>query len=186
MWVCVKKAIYTKNKKKMKEFKEFRKSKGSVKESSSMGVDAVAELSKLLSSGVEMEITTVSGDMHSDLDSKVTKALVALQFDMKYLHWGTHSFAEHKAFGKIYDSLNDSVDTLIEALQGMLCRRIKFDETVCLTNYSSLTPEYFDEKVKCIMCLYDYKEMQDPAIKNMVDEILGIVYKLKYLLSLKK
>ena len=151
----------------MKEFKEFRKSKNAIKESS---INPIEEIGKLISSGLNVEITTFSdSDMtSSDLDSKVTKALVALQFDMKYLHWGTHSFAEHKAFGKIYDSLNESIDTIIESLQGMLCRRIKFDETVCLTNYSSLTPEYFDEKVKCIMCLYDYKEMQDPAIKNMV------------------
>jgi hypothetical protein len=172
----------------MKEFKEFRQAKKKVlKTNENQGIDAVAEIGKLLSgfNTVEIEVGD-TGHGESDFDCKFTKAIIALQFQMKFFHWGTYGFAEHEAFGKIYGDLDETIDGMVESLQGMLCRRIKFEEHMELINYCHLTPDFFDHKVHCIMELYNCQEMQNPAIKNMLDEILGIVYKLKYLLSLKK
>jgi hypothetical protein len=172
----------------MKEFKDFRRGNKKVLEMhDTHGIDAIAEIGKILGNinTVEIEMPT-AGHSESDFDCKFTKAIIALQFQMKFFHWGTSSFAEHEAFGKIYGVLDEAIDGMVESVQGMLCRRIKFDEHMELINYCHLTPDFFDHKVQCIMDLYNCQEMQDPAIKNMLDEILGIVYKLKYLLSLKK
>ena len=44
----------------------------------------------------------------------VIKTLLNYQIQIKLIHWSTSSYSEHKATGKLYDSLNDLIDNFTE------------------------------------------------------------------------
>ena len=49
---------------------------------------------------------------------KLITNFLSIQSQLKVLHWQTKSYAEHKAFGKLYDALDGLFDTFIEVYMG--------------------------------------------------------------------
>ena len=52
------------------------------------------------------------------MEKELLSTVLQIQAQLKVLHWQTESYAEHKAFCKIADSLDDRFDTLMEAYMG--------------------------------------------------------------------
>ena len=52
--------------------------------------------------------------------------LVQIQLQFKFLHWQTIGDAKHKAYGGIYDSLGDNIDTFTEVMMGKY-GRVQFE-----------------------------------------------------------
>lgn len=105
---------------------------------------------------------------------------------LRVFHWQTKSYAEHRAFGKIYDSLEGHIDSFIEAYQGRHGRIIalkSFD--FCIPNYAASDP------VKCADGWVAYLEALSKSLAgetdllNIRDSMIGELNTLKYLLSLK-
>ena len=101
-------------------------------------------------------------------------------------HWQTESFAQHSAFGGFYDDFLDLVDKLAETLIGVHGRPSFMDAEIELHGYSEENILMFLEKA--------YELFLGPGtqlaggnteIKNIIDEILAELDKLKYLLTLK-
>lgn len=105
---------------------------------------------------------------------------------LRVFHWQTKSYAEHSAFGRTYDTLEDLVDKFIETYQGKHGRIIalkSFDISIC--NYASCDPaELADQWIKYLESLTKaIPECTD--LLNIRDEMISSLNTLKYLLTLK-
>ena len=51
-------------------------------------------------------------------NSEIILTLVKIQVQFRFMHWQTTSFSQHKAYGEIYESLDENIDTFVEACMG--------------------------------------------------------------------
>ena len=120
---------------------------------------------------------------------KVIVNLLKIQNQLRILHWQTFSFAAHKALGNAYEDLDGLIDKLVEIHQGKYGRLI-FETPIDL----GLVNQDEIELDSILIQLNDYltstfNEMHD-SVKdtdclNIRDEILAVINKLRYLLTLK-
>jgi DNA-binding ferritin-like protein len=105
--------------------------------------------------------------------------LVQLQTVIKLFHWSSKSYSEHIALGELYDSLSESIDTLVESVQG---------ETGIL---DIKIPQVSKEGLNPITTITNVcKQLElvkkEDWITNQIQEILKDLYKTKYkLINLK-
>ena len=101
----------------------------------------------------------------------------------KYWHHETTSYAEHNATGSFYDSLGDMADNIVETYIGFHGRtnqdfgmRFKAYTEGCTVKYL----EFFIDKME-----KHQEEIQESAINNLIDGVVELAAKTKYLLTLK-
>ena len=103
-------------------------------------------------------------------------------------HWQTSSYAQHKALGKFYGDYLDLVDCVAEQVFGKMGKFFMGGTgTITLVDYSSQAIEsylsqsevIFRDKMQLVVPVEGNEE-----IYNTVEEILSLVNKLRYLLSL--
>jgi len=115
--------------------------------------------------------------------------LLGLQTQLKVFHWQTNVFSRHEAFGKIYDEIDGLIDDFVEQAMGKY-GRFKLDDetkTVTLTNLDEMNIKGFlDTVADALVQFTDILDEKDTNLLNIRDEILGLIYKLSYLLTLKK
>jgi len=141
-------------------------------------------------------------------------ALVMLSFfqiqnTIKFSHWRTKSYSEHKALDDFLEKFLDLMDKFIEIWQGKY-GRIDFkgnsvDMTVQKVNnkdlvrYLDVLISFFNGKKEkgcknfkisgkknyCGITLLDIIKENDTDLLNIRDEIVGSINQLKYLLTLK-
>ena len=120
---------------------------------------------------------------------KVIVNLIKIQNQLRILHWQTLFYAAHKAFDKAYSDLGDLIDELVEIHQGKY-GRITFETPIDLGLVNQDEIDLEDVLIQ----LNDYLtgpfgDMHDPVkdtdCLNVRDEILAVVNKLRYLLTLK-
>ena len=122
-----------------------------------------------------------------NLDSNVNLFL-GLLAQLKVIHWQTKGYARHKAFDKTYGELNDLVDEFMEQAMGKYGRFKLNDETntITLSNLTDLKPEEMINTVVGGLIQYSSQfEEVDTNLFNLRDEMLGLLYKLNYLLTLE-
>lgn len=101
-------------------------------------------------------------------------------------HWQTLSGTHHEALGEFYDNFLDKIDELIEYTMGKYGRF-----SVVGLNQTKLV-DYDDDKCCDLLQNYHdyYQELKDGLYKNddamtaVLDEIMGDILKLKYILSM--
>ena len=98
--------------------------------------------------------------------------MVGFQQQMRIMHWQTKKYARHMAYGSIYDTLGDLIDTFTETCMGKYGRVELSGElgTISLQNMSDLSVNDYISK--------------DSDVLNIRDEIMGECNKLRYLLTL--
>lgn len=106
---------------------------------------------------------------------------------LRIFHWQTDSYAQHKAFGKIYDSLDGLIDTFVETYMGKF-GRAKPTVTYQISLRSLTGPQVVDDVIAAFIeylnSMSAHQEISSDLL-NIRDSILGEVHTLKYLLSLK-
>ena len=113
---------------------------------------------------------------------------LGLQMQLKINHWQTKGFARHNAFGSTYDELQDLVDTYVEEAMGKYGRFILDDETktIELVNLSEIDLKGFINTLREALVQFTSQLNQtDTNLLNIRDEILGLINKLGYLLTLE-
>lgn len=113
--------------------------------------------------------------------------LVSMQSQFRIYHWQTESFAEHKAFGETYENLDDLIDDFMEAYIPRYSRPYKEEGfTFSAVNYSgdvtSIIKSFINILVNELPKAFSPK---DTDLLNIRDEMLQLLNKLIYLLSLK-
>ena len=122
------------------------------------------------------------------MKEEFTLKLVQLQLQFKFLHWQTFGDAKHRAYGGIYDSLGDIIDKFVEAMMGKYGRP-EFDAEFSLMfqDIKSLSVQNFMDGITEF--LVGMTEQLDPKydtdLLNIRDEMLGLLNKSKFLLTLK-
>lgn len=114
--------------------------------------------------------------MVTNILSKLFQALVITH----YWHLTTSSYAEHKALNQFYTELQGLLDNLAEALIGKYSTKPEIPKAIMLNKTDASS--YMDE-------LASYMELQiadaSPDCQDLMIDILNLVNKTKYLLTLK-
>lgn len=120
--------------------------------------------------------------------SEIILTLEEIQVQMRHLHWQTQSYAQHKAFDFIFESLEDHIDRFVEVCMGKHGRP-DFTGGYQLSgkDISELDIEHFINQICEFLISFDmvYNDKQDSDLLNIRDEMLADFNKLKYLLTLK-
>lgn len=109
--------------------------------------------------------------------------LIEMEQQMRVFHWQTKSFARHKAFGDTYAALGDLIDSFAEAYMGKY-GRFKV-APMNLKDIDNDVDLVIEEYVEFLVSLTDQMEAGDTDLVNIRDEMLALMNKLKYLLTLK-
>jgi len=116
-----------------------------------------------------------------------TKILLNFQTELRLHHWGTKSYATHKALGKLYEGLDGLIDIFTESYIGVYGKEfVNQIDSLSLNGPSKTSP------MKVLESLEDYLIREVPnevgeeqtALLNIRDEMLGLVQQTKYLLTL--
>jgi DNA-binding ferritin-like protein len=108
---------------------------------------------------------------------------------VKLYHWKTKSYDQHKATDKLYEKLNDHMDSFVEVMLGKDQSRIQFtNKYIPVTDFNTT-----EEFIKCIQrhrifltdLTHSFDPVQDSDLLNIRDEILGDLNQFLYLMSFK-
>jgi hypothetical protein len=110
-------------------------------------------------------------------------SLLVFQSQLKIMHWGTDSYAQHKAYMKAYNSIDVGLDALVESYQGYH-GLIDFGSSCELISFSGVeVNSWLGSMLECLNTMrHEFKESD---LQNLTDELISGVSKLKYLLTLK-
>jgi phage terminase small subunit len=140
--------------------------------------------------GSVQQVEEVKTEVKAENDGKgelIQTSMLQMQKQYQIFHWQTTSFSQHKSFGKIYESLDENIDTFIETYMGKYGRVIAASKfNLEMLNYSDLN--FISATDSYIEFLINLTNMLDPSrdtdLLNTRDEILGSLNRLKYLLTL--
>jgi hypothetical protein len=122
------------------------------------------------------------------MKEELIKKLVQIQLQFKFLHWQTYGDAKHRLYGKIYDKLGDLIDKFTETMMGKYGRP-EFDSEfgIMFQDISALSMQNFiDGITEFFVGMSDQLDSRyDTDLLNIRDEMLGLINKSKYLLTLK-
>ena len=113
----------------------------------------------------------------------------------KLLHWETKSLAEHEALDELFKRLIKIGDHLVESVMGKYGRPQLTPEeaTFTLSNYDNPEnpdglPKFIKNIDNCFRneCTSVFSQEKDPEILNIIQEILGVIDNVSYLLTLQK
>jgi DNA-binding ferritin-like protein len=111
-----------------------------------------------------------------------------LQAQVKINHWQTKGYARHKAFDELYGGLVDLTDTFAEAAMGKYGRFTleNDDKTLNIVNLTELDlKEMLQTSKEALVQWNNEFDSTDTDIMNIRDEILGLLNKITYLLTLE-
>jgi hypothetical protein len=122
------------------------------------------------------------------MKEELIKKLVQIQLQWKFLHWQTFGDAKHKTYGKIYDKMGPLIDDFTEAMMGKYGRP-EFDPEFALMfqDIKSLSIQNFmDGITEFLVSFSDQLDSRyDTDLLNLRDEMLLLINKSKFLLTLK-
>jgi hypothetical protein len=119
------------------------------------------------------------------MNLKIIQNLLTILNQLKYYHWGTDSFARHEALGKAYDGLNPLIDEFVEIYLGKYGKNLS-KMSITLRTESDLQIESALNDISNYLSneLIESLNDNDSDLINLKDEILSIINKTKYLLTL--
>jgi hypothetical protein len=115
------------------------------------------------------------------------KTILNFQNELRLHHWGTKSYAAHKALGKAYVGIDGLLDTFAETYMGTFGK----DELKDI-NELNLNGPHKTTAMQVLSSFEDYLTNEVPkelggdqtALLNIRDEMLALVQQTKYLLTL--
>jgi hypothetical protein len=122
------------------------------------------------------------------MKEELIKKLVQIQLQWRFLHWQTFGDAKHKTYGKIYDGLDDLIDDFVEAMMGKYGRpEFEPEFGLMFQDMSSLSMQNFMDGITefLVDMTNQLDEKYDTDLLNLRDEMLLLINKSKYLLTLK-
>jgi len=122
------------------------------------------------------------------MKEEIILKLIQIQNQFRFLHWQTFGDAKHRAYGDLYESMGDHIDTFTEAMMGKYGRpEFESEFMVAFQDINSINLQNFIDGI--VEFLVGMTEVLDPKYDtdplNIRDEILSSINKLKYLLTLK-
>lgn len=111
----------------------------------------------------------------------------------KLLHWQSAMYGQHKALDELFGGLIDLGDALAETIMGKYGRPSLNETELCLKIKNFESPEagdlreFMNHLYTCYSsdCKTLFDASSDSEIVNILDEILSLIDKTKYLLTLR-
>jgi len=122
------------------------------------------------------------------MKEEVIKKLVQIQLQWKFLHWQTFGDAKHRVYGEIYDGLGDLIDEFTETMMGKYGRPDFQDEFGLMFQDIKVLKiqDFMDGITEFLVNLTEELDPKyDTDLLNIRDEMLGLINKSKFLLTLK-
>ena len=118
---------------------------------------------------------------------KLISPFLKIQQQLRIFHWQTESYAQHKAFGKAYEDLNDLIDSFVEIYMGKYGKvKAKLTYSIELDNLTDNYMDYINDYIRYFISLNEELDAtKDTDLLNIRDEILGLLNKITYLLTLE-
>lgn len=123
------------------------------------------------------------------INAQQIQTLLKFADQVRIYHWQTKSFSQHMAFGDLYDSAGDLIDSIVEKISGRNNQHISFNSLV-------LSIEPYKDVSTCMAKLNEFADFlrsgfesaidtaKDTDILNVRDDLLGKINRVLYLLSL--
>ena len=114
--------------------------------------------------------------------------LLSMQLQFKLLHWQTMGDAKHRLYGDVYDGLGGMIDEFVEIMMGKNGRpEFGEESSISFKDISSINMQTFlDDIVEFLVGMSDtLDDRYDTDLLNLRDEMLALINKTKYLLTLK-
>jgi hypothetical protein len=124
---------------------------------------------------------------------KVFSRILQNSAQAKLLHWQSKMYGQHKALDKLFDGIIDLGDNLAESIMGKYGRPVLSDSELCLNLMNFKQPdtgdltEFMEHLTNCYSkeCREFFDPTKDSEIINILDELLSLIDKTKYLLTLR-
>lgn len=123
----------------------------------------------------------------TNLTSNVNLFL-GLHAQLKVFHWQTKGLARHETFAKVRETLDELMDEFVEQAMGQYGRFELDEETksINLINLSESKPLEMAETIcKSLKQMTSEIDPEDTNLLNLRDEMLGLIQKMKYLLTIE-
>ena len=111
-----------------------------------------------------------------------------MQLQWRFLHWQTFGDAKHKTYGKIYEGLDELIDDFVETMMGKYGRpEFEPEFALMFQDIKALSVQSFmDGITEFLVSMTDQLDSRyDTDLLNLRDEMLGLINKSKFLLTLK-
>ena len=122
------------------------------------------------------------------MKEELIKKLMQIQIQWKFLHWQTFGDAKHRLYGEIYDGLGDLIDEFTETMMGKYGRpEFEPEFGLMFQDITALSIQNFmDAITELLVGMSDQLDGRyDTDLLNIRDEMLALINKSKYLLTLK-
>jgi len=118
----------------------------------------------------------------------IIQSFLTIQSQLRILHWQTKSYAAHQALGSAYEAMDELVDGFIETYAGADPEVLNVDScNIKCQSIDSLNPMSFMDSVHSFLSgkLSSAIPEEHTDLHNIKDEMIAVVNKTKYLLSLE-
>lgn len=128
-----------------------------------------------------------NGGNAGSFGGQLMQILSESQIQSHVWHLQTTLYSQHKALNKYYDSIVDLKDSLLETYQGLHGTRISGNMDMKIdSSWSESKPAgYFKSLRGKLDGMYSNQYITPGSLRNIMDEIIALVAKTEYLLSLK-
>lgn len=118
----------------------------------------------------------------------IIQSFLTIQSQLRILHWQTKSYAAHQALGSAYEAMDELVDGFIETYAGADPEILNIDScNIKCQSIDALSPMSFMDSVHSFLSgkLSSAIPEEHTDLHNIKDEMIAVVNKTKYLLSLE-
>ena len=113
--------------------------------------------------------------------NKYANALLGFVTQIHIYHWQTMKYSDHMALGGLYDGIHDLADTFMEVYMGKYERSETGVSSAHLVDYNPVNALEKINEFEQFLVSFD---LPDTDLLNIRDEMLALVHKTKYLLTL--
>lgn len=115
---------------------------------------------------------------------QIVANLIEMEQQLRIWHWQTKMYSRHQAYGATYNALGELIDSFMEVYMGKY-ERISAPASIPLQDLNNDVEAKINSYVDFLVSITELVDAVDSDLLNIRDEMLALMNKLKYLLSLK-
>ena len=115
---------------------------------------------------------------------QIVEKMIQMEQQFRIWHWQTKLYSRHQAYGATYNALGELIDSFMEVYMGKN-ERVSAPSSIQLQDLGENVEQALDEYTSFLVSLTQQLGEEDSDLLNIRDEMLALLNKLKYLLTLK-
>jgi hypothetical protein len=115
---------------------------------------------------------------------QIAQMMIEMEQQLRIWHWQTKLYSRHQAYGITYSKLGDLIDSFMEVYMGKY-DRVSAPASIQLEDLGENVEQKLEQYTQFLIGLSQQMDSADSDLLNIRDEMLALINKLKYLLTLK-